>query len=71
MHSCGMSITGETIKAAREALKETQAAFAERFGVNQSTIDRWESKGPPGKGTASRAIERVLSEVGALPEARA
>lgn len=71
MHSEAMSITGDTIKAAREGLRETQAAFAARFGVNQSTVDRWESKGPPVKGAAGKAIERVLAEVGALPEASA
>lgn len=71
MHSDGMSITGDTIRAAREGLQETQAAFAERFGVNQSTVDRWESKGPPVKGAAGKAIERVLADVGALPEPRA
>lgn len=65
MHSDGMSITPEMVKAARDALKETQAAFAARFGVDQSTVHRWETEGPPGRGAAGKAIERVLSEIGA------
>lgn len=34
---------GERIKRLRESKKETQEQFAERFGVRQSTIARWES----------------------------
>lgn len=71
MHSDGMSITPEMVKAARDKLGESQAAFAERFGVYQTTVHRWETEGPPARGAAGKAIERVLAEVGALPEARA
>ena len=63
VHSGGM-VTAELIRSARERLGESQAAFGERFGVNQSTVDRWETNGPPSRGTARRVIERFLSENG-------
>jgi DNA-binding transcriptional regulator YiaG len=63
MHNAGMPITPEMVKAAREGLKETQAAFAERFGVNQATVHRWETDGPPERGAAGKAIELVLAEL--------
>lgn len=58
-----MSITGEMVKAARESLRESQAAFAARFGVDQATVCRWETAGPPERGAAGKAIERVLAEL--------
>lgn len=70
MHSGVMSITPEMVKAAREKLGESQAAFAARFGVYQTTVHRWENDGPPKGGAAGKALERVLGEIGALPEAR-
>lgn len=70
MHSDPMSITGDTIKAACLSLGESQVAFGARFGVNQSTVDRWEANGPPSKGAAGKMIERVLIDLGAI-EARA
>jgi transcriptional regulator with XRE-family HTH domain len=56
-------LTGEQIRAARAALGESQSAFAERFGVDQSTIHRWETDGPPGRGAARKAIEHVLGDL--------
>jgi DNA-binding transcriptional regulator YiaG len=53
----------ESIKAMRERLGESQAIFGQRFGVDQSTIQRWETKGPPTRGPARMAIGRVLSEL--------
>lgn len=47
----------------RLRLKETQAAFAERFGVNQSTVARWEKDGLPDRGTTRRTIERFAEEL--------
>lgn len=67
MHSGVMEITPEKLKSVRRGLNESQAAFAERFGVNQATVHRWETDGPPARGAAGKAIERVLSEI----EARA
>jgi DNA-binding transcriptional regulator YiaG len=67
MHSDTMSITPEMLKSARDRLKESQAAFAARFGVDQSTVHRWETDGVPSRGAAAKAIERVLEE---LAEAR-
>jgi transcriptional regulator with XRE-family HTH domain len=34
---------GQRFKRARRKLGETQAIFAARFGVDQSTIAKWES----------------------------
>ena len=56
-------ISGAQIRRARERLGETQARFATRFGVNQATIHRWEARGVPTRGTAEKAVERVLSEI--------
>ena len=63
MHSEGMSITPEVVKAARERVGESQTAFAARFGVDQTTVHRWETKGVPSRGAAGKAIERVLSDL--------
>lgn len=58
---CHMEITGNALRLARERVRETQAVFAARFGVNQSTIHRWECEGPPETGTARKLIEQVMS----------
>lgn len=60
MHNRAMPATSDDIKAARTALKESQAAFASRFGVDQATIHRWETEGVPERGTARLAVEKVL-----------
>ena len=60
-------ITAEIIRKARHDLRETQAAFAERFGVNQSTIHHWETEGLPARGGPScKLVELVLQAIGAL-----
>lgn len=51
------------IKSARDRLGESQAAFGRRLGVDQSTVQRWEAKGPPSRGPAKIAIERLLAEL--------
>lgn len=61
-------VTAALIRAARERLRETQGQFAERFGVDQSTVHRWETDGPPVRGPGRKAIERVLADIG-TPEA--
>lgn len=56
-------ITGDAIRAARERVGESQADFARRFGVDQSIVSRWETKGVPERGPAQALIERVLAEL--------
>jgi DNA-binding transcriptional regulator YiaG len=51
------------IKSARERVGESQAQFGLRFGVDQSTIHRWENGGVPDRGPARMAIERVLADL--------
>lgn len=45
-----------------EILKESQARFGERFGVDQSTVHRWETEGLPDRGAARRAVEKMIVE---------
>lgn len=56
-------LTGAEIRQVREALNESEAVFGNRFGVHQSTVNRWESEGPPSRGTARKTLERVLPEL--------
>jgi DNA-binding transcriptional regulator YiaG len=62
MHDERMSITPEKLREAREGLGESQAEFAARLGVNQTTVSRWETGGVP-KGTAAFAVERLLEDL--------
>lgn len=55
--------TKDEIKAARLALKESQAAFASRFGVDQATVHRWEANGLPKRGAAPKAVEKLLEDL--------
>lgn len=55
--------TGPDIKKARELLGESQQEFGDRFGVDQSTVARWEQDGPPKRGPGRMAIQRVLDEL--------
>jgi DNA-binding transcriptional regulator YiaG len=52
----------QNIKALRESLGETQAQFGDRFGVDQSTVHRWETAGLPNGGAARTAVERFAAE---------
>lgn len=56
-------VTADAVKSARERLGESQEAFAKRFGVDQSTVHRWETDGVPQRGTTPMAVERVLAEL--------
>lgn len=58
-------LSADDIKNARAKTRETQAKFAERFGVDQSTIHRWEQDGPPQTGPAARGIEVIIEELNA------
>lgn len=56
--------TGGDIKRLREKrLRESQAKFALRFGVDQTTIHRWEKHGLPERGFVRKAAERILEEI--------
>lgn len=51
------------VKAVRERLGESQESFARRFGVNQSTVQRWETRGLPNSGTARIAVEQLMTRL--------
>ena len=55
-------ITADTIRAARIAAKQSQAAFGIRLGVVQSTIHRWEAEGPPKRPLVQASIARALRD---------
>lgn len=57
------STSAEMVRVAREKLGETQAVFAARFGVDQTTVHLWERNGLPRRGTARVAVERLLAEL--------
>jgi transcriptional regulator with XRE-family HTH domain len=48
-------ITGDELKAVRKKLGESQRVFGARFGVDQSTVHRWEKFGVPDIDTAISA----------------
>ncbi len=64
MHSECM-ISAAQIKQARTHLGENQAVFGDRFGVDQSTIHRWETDGPPESGPALKMLNQLLCSLGA------
>lgn len=70
MHSFEM-MTSDDIKRVRLARKESQEAFAVHFGVDQSTIHRWETVGVPDRGAAAVGIRKVLSDLEATQGAAA
>ncbi|WP_458756652.1 helix-turn-helix domain-containing protein [Afipia sp. TerB] len=55
--------TSDDIKRVRQLRKESQEAFGTHFGVDQSTIHRWETIGPPQRGAAAVGIGKVLSDL--------
>lgn len=57
-------VTPDEIKHARIGLGETQKEFAARFGVNQSTVQRWETLGLPSSGIARNTVEKFMAEIG-------
>jgi transcriptional regulator with XRE-family HTH domain len=59
-------VTSDDIRRARQLRKESQGAFAAHFGVDQSTIHRWETAGVP-DGLVAIGIEKVLSELPPAP----
>jgi DNA-binding transcriptional regulator YiaG len=65
-------INARTIRTARRRLGESQARFAARFGVHQSTLHRWETGGPPENGPVAMLIGHVIASLprAAKPPAR-
>lgn len=53
-------LSKDDIRAARERVKESQTAFAARFGVTQPTVWRWENNGPPDRGPAKMFVEQII-----------
>lgn len=62
VHSKCMA-TAKQIRSARAKLGESQTAFAARFRVDQSTIARWETYGPPERGPAAVVVEHLLNNL--------
>lgn len=52
-------IAGTDVRALRDRLDENQTAFAQRFGVDQTTISRWEIQGLPASGAARVLFDRL------------
>ena len=52
------------IAKTRERLDESQADFAKHFGVNQSTIQRWESGKIEIPAHTAKLIDHVLFKLG-------
>lgn len=50
------------LRAARKQISETQTEFAQRFGVKQSTISRWEETGPR-TGPGRLAVEQIIDSI--------
>ena len=48
------------VKAVRESLNETQLVFGARFGVDQTTVHKWEFYGLPNRGTTRAMFEQFL-----------
>lgn len=51
------------IRRAREKTGESQMAFGARFDVDQSTVHRWETEGPPKRGPARAAVQREVEAI--------
>jgi DNA-binding transcriptional regulator YiaG len=56
-------ITAKQVWEARDALNESQTEFAKRFEVDQSTIHRWETDGPPKSGPAVIALRQLIEKI--------
>ncbi len=60
-----MILSGETIKALRDRLDETQVEFARRFDIDQGTVSRWESgeQRHPTSGLSGMAFAHVIRQI--------
>ena len=61
-------VNGRDILRHRLRLGETQAQFARRFGVNQTTISRWERGELAITGIAEVVVDYVLAELALQPD---
>ncbi len=53
-------MTGQAIKKLRQRLGLTQSELAERLGVDQATIHRWE-KGAKPSGPAEKLLQQIAA----------
>ena len=53
-------ITPKTVRMLRDALAESQTAFAKRLGVTQATVSRWEDGELIVQGPAAILLENML-----------
>jgi DNA-binding transcriptional regulator YiaG len=63
-----MPVSAADIRAARARVDETQSQFAQRFGVDRSTVASWEKRGLPRKGTAPTLIEQTIRDIAGKQE---
>lgn len=54
-------LTKHDIIALRVDLGESQEKFGCRFGVTQTAVAKWESKGPPSRGLVVTALSKLRS----------
>jgi hypothetical protein len=52
------------VKALREKKDWTQGELAERLGINQGTVSRWEQSIAEPTGLSKKAIDRLLERAG-------
>lgn len=57
-------VTSDMIRSARVRLGESQSVFGSRFGVDQSTVHRWEMGAPPRRGSALILLTQLLATIG-------
>lgn len=62
MHNAVMFDAAQ-IKEMRVSLGESQVIFGARFGVDQSTVHRWETETPPKRGPALLALRSLHAEL--------
>lgn len=61
MHNDDMLTASDVLKM-RKHLGESQEVFGARFGVDQSTVHRWETIGPPKRGPAKMVLQKLRDE---------
>jgi DNA-binding transcriptional regulator YiaG len=54
-------LTPEDVKNLREGLGESQETFGSRFGVTQTAVSLWETKGPPSRGLVRAKLDELRS----------